>query len=308
MIHRSACGGAVFRIVGAAGLIAFVLGACTAKTQPSPPAKPAPLPPEKLALLWRHPLAEQAALLLSSTAGGTVKLWRGSGESAEGPADLALAEGTEALYVEDNAGAGEGIGTVVAKITMNGQAFHLPNENVLTEERIVRAPNGESVVFHPVSACGDVCHYTIWVLTKAKRRLLTKDTGIFPRVAFSPDASRVVVGSDGLWFIGIGNLDLGERPGFTSPSFAPDGQVFARGIDDDGVYALDVSHAVRRLFAGPKHASEEGDYGADVAEPVTFEDEGRTIAAPLWDNGRRVMLRLDRNGRVLSRKRAERDE
>lgn len=219
---------------------------------------------------------------------------------------ITLRDGQVVEFREDDAGAGTGLGSVSAEIEVAGRRGVVPNGNVITAERLSRAADGAFAVFAPVTACGDACYYALWALSKHGRKLIDKQLGTTPVLLHAPRGNRYVIGSDALYLVTV-ELDVIRYRRFHGPALAPDGTLFVRDVDRDTVFTFDATDRPKPFFDFklPRDPNEEGDYDSHHEPPVTFEAGGATVVAEFTRRHRRTIVRLDRSGKVLSKRHEE---
>lgn len=265
--------------------------AATAADAP-PPMSPAP------AFSVAEPLDAAQGVILAERPGATVTL-----HPAQGP-DLALADGERVTFIDDQVGVGQGDAT--ATVEARGVRGVVPNARVVLEERLSRGPDRRVAVFSAVATCGDVCHTEVWLLgPEVGRAQITSDASPDVVVAWSPDGSRVATGGGSLHVTTTRDGRAGSIPDVTSPAWAPNGTLFARGAnDDDAIFEVSLDAPPRRLYAPPGRRPPPPDGAADSdPAPVHFEQNGRVLRAVFLRPGRVLTARVNADGtggRVLS--------
>ncbi len=281
-------------------------GACASTPPPvaAPVATPTPVVAEAPVVDAGAPVAAPApvfsvanplgasGVIMAEQPGGTVTL-----HPASGP-DLTLADGERVTFVDDNASVGGG--NASATVEARGVRGAVPNARVVTEARLGRATSG-AAVFSAIFSCGDVCHREVWFIgANGQRARVTQDAGANITVMWRPDGAQVAVGSCGLWVIRAADGHVEAMETFTSPAYAPDGALFARGVQqDDGVFELADGTPPRRVFGAPGRVppSTESAPAEDPA-PVVFEQDGAVLRATFLRAPRRqVTMRAGRDGR-----------
>ena len=144
----------------------------------------------------------------------------------------------------------------------------LTADRVLREASLERSTDGKHAVFMAITACGDLCHSVIYLLSADGRRTKLGDGG--PDVTVAWTADKVAVGSGGLWIATLADHAVKSLEDYTSPAVSPDGVLYVR--DHEGsAFKLDGDKPTQVWKAKKKPAAGEGDLVAEDPAPVTFE-------------------------------------
>ncbi len=257
--------------------------AAAADAPPAPPVPPAP------SFSVSETIAEGRGVILAERPGDTVSL-----RPVAGP-ELRLADGEAVTFVEERAAVGAGEATAV--VEARGVRGSVPNARVVTEARLRRGPDRRVAVFSAVASCGDRCHAEVWLFGPAAGRAqITSDAGPEPVVAWSPDGSRVAIGSGSLHVVTAVDGRAGNVPDVTAPAWAPDGALFARGAgDDDAIFEVAIDAPPRRVY-GPPGRRPPPLAGERGPEAVAFEAGGQVLRAVFRRAPREVTARVRRDG------------
>jgi hypothetical protein len=224
-----------------------------------PDAAPAPFLPAKI--------DEKSGIIFADKVGGTVK---------------GIKDGTLVAVVgESETGVGSMADNTVT-IEVGGKKLTLGAGHVLrdgTLDTIHRSPDKKYAVFGPIVACGDICHTDIWMINATDgTRVKLGDGGPDVHVAWHPKGGTVAVGSFSLWIVSLADLKVKELDDYLSPSYSPDGTLYARGKDGDA-FTIGKGKPMRVWEAGdvdpstgePKVEGDEEEF-VDVPKPVEFVD------------------------------------
>jgi len=185
---------------------------------------------------------------------------------------VSVGGGTPLRLVSEQSG--PGLGRADAEVEIAGQIGILPNAAVLVGERLRRSHNGALALFIATRECEPDCVSEIWALHRDGRKIRVADDAPRPNVVFSSDGYQVAAYNQGLWLLHIGTWRVLRYKEFTAAAFAPDGALFvrARGTTDT---------VLQMLFGGQvaEILNEAGAPTSEEAEPVTFEDGGKTVVA-----------------------------
>ncbi len=171
--------------------------------------------------------------------------------------------------------ASEGMGRAEAQITARGHLGVVPNPRVATEERLIRRPEHELVVFSAIRTCESKCVSEIWLFHHDGLRIKVAEDAKpgAAVVAARPGGGQVAIGAGGLWVVDLPSGKVQRWKQFTSPAYAPDGTLYVRGVSpNDAVYTIgEFGHGVE--VYGDRGTAPKLDDGtfADPA-PVTFVD------------------------------------
>ena len=281
----AACSGAAPAVVPPP-VVAATVPAVDEPARVTPAVAPAPPPP---AFSIASPPPSPRGVVMAERVGATVTLHPDAGP------DVALRDGEEVVFLEDNFGVGGG--DAVAVIEARGVRGTVPNARVITEARLSRAPVGGAAMFSAVFSCGDFCHGEVWLLgADGARTRVTDQEGPEVVVAWRPDAAVAAVGGWGLHLVRVSDGRAEAMPSFTSPAFASDGALFVRGAeDDDAVFVLVEGAAPRRVFAAPgRPPASRADEPRQTPPPVEFEREERVLRARFLRGTRWVTARATR--------------
>lgn len=214
-------------------------------------------------------------------------------------ADVTLRDGEVVTFVDDVSGVGGGDATSI--IEAHGVRGAVPNARVITEARLSRSPDHSRAVFTAIASCGDLCHEELWLFTASGERVrLSDNVGVDVVVAWRPDSARVAVGDGSVTVVNVADGHSSTVESVTSPAYAPDGALFARGYapTDDAVYEVTDGAAPRRVFGSagrpPARRDEEP---REMPRPVEFEQDGRVLVAQFQRGARYVTARATRDGR-----------
>ena len=156
-----------------------------------------------------------------------------------------------------------------------GKKVELPADRVLVSgiiDAIHRSPDGKHAVFAPITACGDMCHTVLWLLSAADgKRVKLGEGGPDVNVAWHPDGTTVAVGSGSLWLVSLTDHEVKPMEGFTSPAYSPDGALYVR--DPDGSAYLVTTGKPKKVWTAEKDPeADEDEMGAEDPKPVDFEN------------------------------------
>jgi hypothetical protein len=218
-------------------------------------------------------LSKDQGRVFSEKPGGVVKAL-GGGKASD------LKDGDTVKYVDDNGGIGMGEDTV-ATVVARKKRIKVPNGQVILEDRLQRSPDRKWAVFSALTACGDFCYATGWLLGP-DLRLRLSESGFGPDVvvAWRSDREEVAIGSRGLSLVSLTDAKVTTSNGYTSPAYGPDGRLYVRGKDkSDAVYEWVLGGTPRKVLAmaGAPPPSESEDDRGDP-DPVTFAADGRLVA------------------------------
>jgi len=217
----------------------------------------APAPAAKL-----PEIAADHAMILADKPGGKVAFTLEGGAKAE-LADGTIVEQTEAPH-EDG-----------ARVTSGGKTGIAPADHVLGQSTIQAAPKGAFAVATPLVGCGDYCHAAVWLLDgMTGGRWKLTDDAVNPQVAWRPDMTAAAIDAgEALDVIALpsGNV-LAKLAHLYSPSYAPDGTLYARGPEHE-VFQI-VDGKPKQVGKGKKPKLEEGEYPMPP-DPVTFDAAGK---------------------------------
>jgi hypothetical protein len=239
-----------------------------------------------------EPLATDHGVIFAAVAGEAVVLHPAQG------ADVALTDGERVVFVDENVGVGGGDSTAV--VEARGVRGTIPNARVITEARLQRSSDNRLAIFTAIASCGDFCHGEVWQVSPVGARTrITDNAGPDVHIAWSPDHTRVAIGAGGLYVVTLQNGHTEEITSVTSPSWAPDNALFARGVDaDDAVFAVTPGTAPVRVFAPPGRPPRPGEGMARPdPSPVVFEQEGAILRAEFHRGARTITVRSMRDGR-----------
>ncbi len=215
-------------------------------------------------------------------------------------ADVTLRDGEVVTFVDEVSGVGGGDATSV--IEAHGVRGTVPNARVITEARLSRSPDRQRAAFAAIASCGDLCHEELWLFTASGERVrISENVGVDVVVAWRPDSARLAVGDGSLTVVSVADGHGTTIENFTSPAYAPDGALFARGstTSDDAVYEVTDGAAPRRVFGSAgRPPARPVDDPREMPRAVEFEQEGRVLRA-YFRRGptREVMARATREGR-----------
>jgi hypothetical protein len=216
-----------------------------------------------------------------------------------------LKDGERIIYIGDDGMIGSGTDAVATITkTKGGTTMTLPNVNVLTEERITRSADGAWAVFTAIRTCGDYCYADVWLIGAKTRVKLSGEAHPDVVTAFTPDGKRLAVGSRGIFLVDLANPRPQEFSTVTSPSWGPDGALWARGAaDDDAAYRFDGGTWKRVVkLAGRAPSPEPGADPGDPA-PVRFEDGGNVLVVEFERGNYTWEVRANAAGKLLKKKR-----
>ena len=217
-------------------------------------------------------------------------------------ADAKWKDGDKIIYIADDAEIGTGKDAVatIAK-TKGGATASVPNTSVLTEERLKRSPDGNWAVFSALRACADFCYADVWLVGSKTRLKITGEAGPDVTVAFSADGKQAAIGGRALHLVDLATSRAAEHSTVTSPSYASDGTLWARGIaNDDAAYTL-VDGTWKRVvrLAGKSPTPEPG---ADPGDPTPVRFEGEVLVVEFDRGNYTYEVRATRAGKVLKKK------
>lgn len=229
---------------------------------------PDPAPP---ALLSPFDEAEGAARVWSAKAGGKVLV-------EVGRKTLALADGEPVKLIDDNGGFGMGADTV-ASIVARGKKATVPNDRVITEERLHRSPDERWAIFSALTSCGDFCHAAGWLLGAETRVLITKDDfGTDVVAAWRSDGTEVAVGSRALYLVSLPGGVVTRFDGFCAPAYDANDRLFVRSCGaSDAVYEWVRGGKPRKILVAagkPPESDPESPTDFGDPEPVEFAADG----------------------------------
>ena len=160
---------------------------------------------------------------------------------------------------------------VTATVKFEGKDVELPAERVLTEGGLSRSPDGKHAVFTVITACGDLCHSTIYLLSADGKRTKLGEAGPDTTAAWTAD--RVAVGNHGLWIATLADHAVKSPEDMTAPSFAPDGTLYARNHDGAAFkFEGDKPTQVWKPKKKKRSADSDEDMMDEDPEPVKFVD------------------------------------
>jgi hypothetical protein len=226
-----------------------------------PDAAPAPFLPAKI--------DEKSGIIFADKVGGTVK---------------GIKDGTLVAVVgESETGVGSMADNTVT-VEVAGKKLTLGAGHVLRDglvDTIHRSPDNAHAVFAPIVACGDVCHSVLWMIKATDgTRVKLGDGGPDVHVAWHPKGGTAAVGSASLWIVSLADLKVKALEDYLSPSYSPDGTLYARGHDGDA-FTIGKGKPVRVWEAGDVdpatgEAKVEGEDDEemfpDAPRPVEFVD------------------------------------
>jgi hypothetical protein len=216
--------------------------------------------------------------------------------------DTKWKDGDKIVYIADDAeiGTGQDAVATIAK-TKGGATTSVPNPHVLTEERLKRSPDGNWAVFSALRACADFCYADVWLIGQKARLKITGEAGPDVTVAFSADGKQASIGGRALHVVDLATVKSAEHSTVTSPSYAPDGTLWARGIaNDDAAYTL-VDGTWKRVvkLAGKSPSPEPG---ADPGDPTPVRFEGEVLIVEFDRGNYTHEVRATRAGKILKKK------
>lgn len=253
-------------------LVALLVTSLSACFGAAPPAKPAPRPMVEPEVDWRA-LTGADGVVFATKVGGTVEM-----RALELGETVALQDG-HALTL-GSVIASPGTGRAEAQVTANGTLGVVENARVLVADRLTATPIENLYLYSAHDDCTTACTRELWLVEYGGRRLkLADDAGDTVTVVQSPDRTSLAVGSRGLHIIALADWSVRRDAAFTSPAYASDGALFARGVDNDGVYAIDATGIPALVIAQP---GDPADPSAEAA-PVQFEFEKKAACMPnVW--------------------------
>jgi hypothetical protein len=189
----------------------------------------------------------------------------------QGAAVEGIPDGTkvDVVAVADIGVGNESPGKVTVK--WQGKNVDLSPERVLREESLKRAPDGKHAVFSPMTACGDLCHTTLYVIGSDGKRAKVGEGGPDVVAAWSADNATVAVASGSLHLVTLADLKVKDFDNYTAPAYGPDGTLYVR--DADGSAFKLVGDKATRVWKS-KQKAPGGDEGMPAMDPdpVTFEN------------------------------------
>ncbi len=240
---------------------AAIDGSPAAAVAGPPDAAPAPFLPAKI--------DEKSGIIFADKVGGTVK---------------GIKDGTLVAVVgESETGVGSMADNTVT-VEVAGKKLSLGAGHVLRDglvDTIHRSPDNAHAVFAPIVACGDVCHSVLWMIKATDgTRVKLGEGGPDVHVAWHPKGGTAAVGSASLWIVSLADLKVKALEDYLSPSYSPDGTLYARGHDGDA-FTIGKGKPVRVWEAGDVdpatgEAKVEGEDDEemfpDAPRPVEFVD------------------------------------
>ena len=276
-------------------LILFVTVAAGCAAQRGEVA-PSDLDPEAGSARLPRIIATGHGVVLAETADGFVPMTVLSTGTS-----VMLRDGQDVEVGEERSGIGGG-DAVFAVRTADGEG-EVANPRIVTEDRLSRSPDGRFAVFSALSACGDFCYSEVWVLRRnGDRKLLTANAGPDAVVSYRPDGREVAIGSRALYVVSLPKLEVRKRSDLTSPTYGPDGTLYARGADtDDGLYAIGLDGETRTIAKWPG-APPAPEPEADVPDPrpAALEDHGRVLRV-VFERDKPSVMRITPDGRIVDR-------
>ena len=229
------------------------------------PAEPdAATPPAAKAEVLPAKLGDKDGIVIAEKQGGEVTA------TVKGQS-VTIADGTRVEIVEG--GKEPMVGSqddATVMVKYEGKEIELKADRVITEGSLIRSPDGKHAVFTAVTACGDLCHSVIYLVSTDGRRTKLGEGGPDTTAAWTAD--KVAVGNHGLWVATLASHEAKNVEGYTSPAFGPDGVLYVR--DPSGsAFTLDGDKPKQVWKAKKKKKSaDEEDMPEEDPEPVTFVD------------------------------------
>jgi hypothetical protein len=237
----------------------------------SPPAAAVAGPPDAAPAPFLPPsIDEKSGIIFADKPGGTVK---------------GIKDGTPVAVVgESETGVGSMADSTVT-IKVDGKKLTLGAGHVLrdgTVDAIHRSPDNKHAVFAPIVACGDMCHTELWMINATDgTRVKLGEGGPDVNVAWHPKGGTAAVGSASLWIVSLADYKVKALDDFLSPSYSPDGTLYARAHDGDA-FTIGKGKPVRVWDAGDVDPStgeakvegedDDEEVYADAPKPVEFVD------------------------------------
>lgn len=260
-------------------LVVLLVVGCSKKKQEAPtpapasgsgsalaasPTDAAPAPPAPKTELLPAKLGEKEGVVFAEKQGeqvtATVK-----GQS------VMIPDGTKVdITAEKDVGVGDQQEPTVT-VKYEGKDVELKADRVLMEGALQRSQDGKHAVFTVTTACGDLCHTAIYLLSANGKRTKVAEGGPGTTVAWTAD--KVAIGNGNLWVVTLANHEAKMHEEYTSPAYAPDGVLYVRN-HDGAAFKLEGDKATQVWKPKKKKkpvADEEMDIPEDDPAPVTFE-------------------------------------
>jgi hypothetical protein len=156
-------------------------------------------------------------------------------------------------------------------VKFDGKDVELEADRVITEGALQRSQDGKHAVFTVITACGDLCHTAIYLLSADGKRTKVGEGGPDTTVAWTAD--KVAIGNGSLRVVTLANHEVKPFEDYTSPAYSPDGVLYVRNREGA---AFKVEGDKPTQVWKPKKKKEPADDGeGDMVEedpaPVTFE-------------------------------------
>jgi hypothetical protein len=234
-------------------LRAYVLPCCLWAAATGPPAQAEALDP-------LAPLGPGQARVFSLQPGGTI-----TARPLIGGRPVELRDGEDVQFVRWLEGTD--MTDARAVVVAHQQRLVVPNEQVITPERLSRSPDGEWAVLVVTQNCKEVCHAVGWLLNRGTRRYFSSFMDPEATIAWRPDSGEVAVSSDALYVITLPKPTVAIAPRFASPRYSRDGKLLLRSRDNpQAVYEWTKAGQARKV-TGP----EEPQAAAQPPPPKTAE-------------------------------------
>ncbi len=257
--------------------VVLIVVACSKKQEPPPPSgsgsgssvavspmDAAPTLPAATTELLPAKLTDKQGVVFAEQQGDQVTA------TVKGQSVM-IPDGTKVeIAAEKDVGVG-GADEASVTVKFEGQEVELKADRVLLEGALKRSADGKHAVFTVITACGDVCHTAIYLLSVDGKRTKLGEGGPDTTVAWTAD--KVAVGNGDLYIATLANHEVKSLPDYTSPAYSPDGVLFVR--NHDGV-AFKVEGDKPTQVWKPKQKRKiaddgEGDMMQEAPAPVRFE-------------------------------------
>jgi hypothetical protein len=163
--------------------------------------------------------------VFSLVPGGTVTGLPGPGEQR-----VELQDGELVTFVRW--AQGQDMNDAVAVVVAREQKLIVPNEQLITENRLSRSPDGQWGVVVITQNCAESCHGVGWLLGPRLRLRFSTYLGGEASIAWRPDGKEVAIDSQGLYVVSLPDAIVRVTFKFDSPSYSPDGRLMVHGRAD----------------------------------------------------------------------------